>query len=840
MDMRQNIAFQKRVHVSSGKEMARNITDGNSQTFWHGEYYPAYIDVNLENNYHIEEVEVDFQEEQELCYTIYTSMNGRDFETLATNKEGRIVRILIEYAAPNSKPIVKNVRVFGTKCEMAVVERPEIQVCPYDRTKYCDEIAEQDIYEEVYGIIRRRIGELYCQWFELELAENPVEGHDFDYYELTDRNGKIHIKGNNGVSLATGLHYYLKYFCKVHISQVGDRVNMPASVIPVWKVVFRETKAKVRYAYNYCTFSYSMAFYGRKEWRDELDWLALNGVNLILDITGQEEVWRRFLGEFGYSHEHIKDFIVGPAYYAWAYMANMSGFGGPVHDSWFEERTELARENHRIMRTLGMQPVLQGYSGMVPNDIDKYDAEVEVIKQGEWNGFQRPDMLLTTSACFEKYAQKFYRAQKEVYGDVSHYYATDPFHEGGNTGGMSAREISSIVLETMLNADKDAVWMIQSWQHNPTSELLAGIETVTNGKKHALILDLYAERWPHFGEGSAENKAFGYEPEFNHTPWIFCMLNNFGGRLGLHGHLDNLATYIPDAFNRCSNIAGIGITPEASANNPVLYDFLFETIWQENANTPMKEIELNNWIEAYAERRYGATSDSVKKAWQILLQTVYKAEFNALGEGAPECIANARPARKIRAASTWGNTVVSYDMKQLERAKELLLNEYEALKSSEGYRYDVAAIKQQVLSNKSLECYQEMIMALENQQQETFREQGKKFLELIDEMEQVTATNVHYRLDKWIGQAERLAEHTDDFSKKMYVWNAKMLITTWGSYEQSEKGRLHDYSNRQWAGLIKEFYRSRWERWIADPEATINWFAWEWNWTRGLKSEEIK
>ena len=88
-----------------------------------------------------------------------------------------------------------------------------------------------------------------------------------------------------------------------------------------------------------------MAFWGEKEWRNELDWLALNGVNVVLDATAQEEVWRRFLGElFGYSHEEAKDFIAGPAYYAWAYMANLSGFGGPVHDSWFTERTELARK----------------------------------------------------------------------------------------------------------------------------------------------------------------------------------------------------------------------------------------------------------------------------------------------------------------------------------------------------------------------------------------------------------------------------------------------------------------------------------------------------------------
>ncbi|WP_442777711.1 alpha-N-acetylglucosaminidase TIM-barrel domain-containing protein, partial [Clostridium perfringens] len=32
----------------------------------------------------------------------------------------------------------------------------------------------------------------------------------------------------------------------------------------------------------------------------------MNGVNLVLDIIGQEEVLRRTLNEFGYSDEEVK------------------------------------------------------------------------------------------------------------------------------------------------------------------------------------------------------------------------------------------------------------------------------------------------------------------------------------------------------------------------------------------------------------------------------------------------------------------------------------------------------------------------------------------------------
>mgnify|MGYP003306626997 CR=1 FL=1 len=54
------------------------------------------------------------------------------------------------------------------------------------------------------------------------------------------------------MSLAVGVNHYLKYYCKVNISQVGDQSKMPESIVIVDGTIFKETKAKVRYSYNYC------------------------------------------------------------------------------------------------------------------------------------------------------------------------------------------------------------------------------------------------------------------------------------------------------------------------------------------------------------------------------------------------------------------------------------------------------------------------------------------------------------------------------------------------------------------------------------------------------------
>lgn len=818
--------------------------------------YPQFFDTDLEENYFLDTVSVFTTDKGVSEYSVYTSLNGRDFQLLARKQDGkpcnfetgdvysangreaRIIRVFVEYNSASTEALFDKIEFKGERTGTKIQNRPKIEIPEFSDSVYNRAVTEQDTYNEVYGIIERRLGAEYKDWFILEIRKSK---NNYDYFQLNDLDGKINIKGNCGVSLAVGLNYYLKYYCKVNLCQVGDRAKMPQNSVPINGTVFKETKAKVRYSYNYCTLSYSMAFWGEKEWRDELDWLALNGVNVVLDATAQEEVWRRFLTDLGYTHEEILKFIAGPAYYAWAYMANLSGFGGPVHDSWFYERTELARKNHLSMRKLGMYPCLQGYSGMVPNNITENFPDIDIIPQGTWCSFDRPTMLRTTSPIFKEYAEKFYKAQASVYGDYSKYYATDPFHEGGNVSDMSPREISSEVLNAMLKANKDAVWIIQSWQNNPTSELLAGLDLIENGKQHALILDLYAEKYTNYTKGHKDNPDHGYSPEFDKTPWVYCMLNNFGGRLGLHGHLDNLASWIPKAFNDAECVAGIGITPEASFNNPVLYDFLFESVWVDNANQKMKEINVNSWIRNYTERRYGAESKSANEAWDILIDTVYKAELNNIGQGAPESIVNARPTLESRPASSWGNATICYDKELLKKAAELLLKDYKLLKSSKGYQYDLITILQQILSNTAQDVHLEMAAAFKNGDLSKFENKSEEFLKIADLMDKVTSGSQYYMLGRWINGAKKLAENTDDFTKMLYKLNAKSLITTWGSFNQCETGGLHDYSNRQWSGLIGDFYKPRWERWINNRkkelknesfEEKIDWFYWEWSWVR--------
>lgn len=68
----------------------------------------------------------------------------------------------------------------------------------------------------------------------------------------------------------------------------------------------------------------------------------------------------------------------------------------------------------------------------------------------DWVGYTRPSIIqpyITESDAakgkenlYPQVAKDFYDAQKNVFGNVTNYYATDPFHEGGNPSGLDLQK----------------------------------------------------------------------------------------------------------------------------------------------------------------------------------------------------------------------------------------------------------------------------------------------------------------------------------------------------------------------------------------------------------------
>lgn len=68
---------------------------------------------------------------------------------------------------------------------------------------------------------------------------------------------------------------------------------------------------------NICTVSYSYLWWGWNDWMKHIDWMALNGFNLVLAPYAQEAIWFRVYTDFGMTKEDIDEYFTGPALLPW-------------------------------------------------------------------------------------------------------------------------------------------------------------------------------------------------------------------------------------------------------------------------------------------------------------------------------------------------------------------------------------------------------------------------------------------------------------------------------------------------------------------------------------------
>ncbi len=640
-----------------------------------------------------------------------------------------------------------------------------------------------------------------------------------DVFELESSNNKIIIRGSSVPAAAKGLNYYLKHYCNCHISQSGKQMHLPGVLPRIKEKIRVVSPAKYRYYLNYCTYNYEMAFWDWQKWEKELDWMALNGVNMALTINGMEAVWQNTLEEFEFTDKEIFEFIPGPAYQAWWLMGNLEGWGGPVSQKWIDRQVNLQKKILNRMRELQIQPLFHGFYGMVPHKLkDKY-PDANIIKGGDWCSFDRPDFLDPTDPLFDKMAQVYYEELEKLYGKTV-FYGGDPFHEGGNTEGINISEGAQAIQQAMLKAVPNAKWVLMGWIDNPSDELLAGVD-----KNNIIVLDL-------FNDGimnEQKQPAWKVTEGFRNSPWIYCIVGNFGGRNGLYGRFDyvtnNLRQARESAFN--DKLLGIGLMPEANRLLPVKFDYLLGLAWGDLPDT-------DQWIKDYAIYRYGKDVPEAKEAWQIMLEEIYNIP-EIMYHDEPQPVYCARPALEINQAAPWGSTKTFYSQQKITKACKMLINCADALKNADTYLYDLVDLTRQCMYEPAKTIHQNMVTAYTNKNIENFNKYSEQFLELITDLDKLLQTRHDFLLGRWISEAREVAP--TEREKDLFEKNARMLITYWG--QDHMPNTLIDYAFREWSGLLNSYYKKRWELYInklnkeLNNEATedIDFLEWEMNWT---------
>ena len=320
----------------------------------------------------------------------------------------------------------------------------------------------------------------YSEQFNFKII--PSEGNDV--YGWKSSGGKVELQGNNTISLAVAYYNYLKEYCKVNMSWCGDQMDLPDS-LPLPAEEFNGTiNAKWRVYLNYCSFSYSAAWWDWERWQRELDFMAMNGINMPLSIVGLEGVWYNALMRMGYTDQEAREYLVGPAYFAWQWMTNIESFGGPLPKSWIDSHVALGKQIIDREIELGMQPIQQGYSGCVPVKFKEKFPEARIEMKTAWCGFDPVAQLDPTDPLFQEFGRILLEEQKKLFGDYG-FYATDPFHEGKPIS-MEVSYLNSVadaVLKLFKDFNPNSKWIMQGW--SPQEHIVKAIP-----EEDLIILDI--------------------------------------------------------------------------------------------------------------------------------------------------------------------------------------------------------------------------------------------------------------------------------------------------------------------------------------------------------------
>ena len=627
-----------------------------------------------------------------------------------------------------------------------------------------------------------------------------------DYFTLRSEGRKIVVGGNDANSMAVGLNHYLKYWCHVNIGWFAwDKGTMPKTLPRVETPVRHTARVPERFFLNYCTYGYTMPWWGWKEWEHFIDWMALNGINLPLAITGQESIWYQVWTELGLDDEEVRNYFTGPAHLPWHRMLNIDRWGGPLPKSWLEGQEALQKQIVARERELNMKPVLPAFAGHVPPELRRIYPDARIERMSDWAGFALEDypwFLDPEDPLFPVIQKKFLDKEVEIYG-TDHVYGIDIFNEmiPKSWEPDYLGRVSKGVYESLAAADPNATWLQMTWLfynerkywfENDSDERVKAFLTSYPAER-SILLDYYCERM----------EVWRKTQSYYGIPFIWCYLGNFGGNTFLAGNIQEIGNLIEGTFAEAGpSFKGLGSTLEGFDCNPFMYQFIFEKAW----DFPQHQ-DLDTYAEALAWSRAGVDNEEAKDAWKELFEEIY-IQRSVPGHSP---IMNLRPSFG-RSSSYHSSVRFNYENDKLREVVRQLL---EADGHGPSYEFDLVNLTRQWLSNRFEQRFADYKAAYEARDPEAMSACKDELLGIFDTLDELLASQPYFLVGKWIADARNWGatpEEADYFES-----NARNLLTSWG-----DRGNLlTDYADRSWAGLVGTYYKPRWEMFFAAVDEAL-------------------
>ena len=617
-----------------------------------------------------------------------------------------------------------------------------------------------------------------------------------DYFQIEAAyDHHILITGNNDNSLAMGLNYYLKHIAGVHVSWLlCEPVELPQQFRVPAESIRKEALVRDRFFLNYCTYGYTMPWWKWPQWERFIDWMALNGINMPLAITGQEAVWYEVWKEFGMTDEEIRSYFSGPAHLPWHRMANLDGFGGPLPMSWIEGQKELQQLIVQREREFNMTPVLPAFAGHVPKRFAEMHPDADIQQLSAWCGFEPTHFLNSSDPLFAKIQQSFMEKEIALFG-TDHIYGVDPFNEMDPPSWEPdyLANVARNIYTSLQQSDPAARWLQMTWvfyykRKSWTPERLRAYLTAVP-QDRLVLLDYFCEK----------TEVWRTTEGFYGQSFIWCYLGNFGGNTMLVGNINELEKKLDAALKEAGpNMTGIGSTLESFDVSPQIYEYLFDRVWEDQPN-------VHQWIKDWGYAR--TATHHYDDEWLLLNDSVYK-DWSFYGLGTQLV---ARPSLEGH-GTYYTKPYYSYSNDTLKKICKAFVTKFQSRDNVHNfgppwtwkgsYQYDLVNLFSQWMGNHFMDIRNDFTMAYKNRDIREMERQVEIANQLFADVDTLLNTHPAFMLGPWIEAAREWG--TTEEEKDYYERQARTLLTIWGGPV------LNDYANRMWGGLVGDYYAKRW------------------------------
>ncbi|MDD3738065.1 MAG: alpha-N-acetylglucosaminidase TIM-barrel domain-containing protein [Lentimicrobiaceae bacterium] len=611
-----------------------------------------------------------------------------------------------------------------------------------------------------------------------------------DVYRVTAKNGSVTVRGSSVIAMAHGAYRYLQDACNFQYSRYGKSSNLPKP-LPEYEIPQTTMKYKVFSYLDFNTFGNEVAYWNWHDWERELDFMAINGINVAPAMLGQEIVWQKVYRKLGISGKQLDNFFSSPAYQPWQQRGNFAGLNKPLPQSYIVNSSEIQQKILIRMEQFGMTPIIPVFNGVVPKEYITKNSSVVSHKVSNWNNLsnQYEAHILTPGTTNFltlgiQFLEEYINTYKKFYTKNAYYSCKFPdlSEQQLTQSGISQKMtlLGRSIMDVIKAIDEKGVWIVNMSPNgnNAFENSYNAKKLIESAAKEDVII--------YYNVDPKETENLKLPNELSKWHWVLNLKTNYSDNLAIPFFIGN--NNITEITNSIPNNIGVGYAPENIYSDDINL-FLISNTGADSTSS------FKNLIDKFAKTRYNTTENNLTFAWMSYLYHMDNNNFY------PIFINNPQKNYSISSPKISDFKHIALEILDIaKKTKDKLSPTLQAdlVQFTATYATDVI----------NLLLKQALVSISENDNRKA-NEYSSKAFELMEMLDGLIALNINNNLNYITNKAIKIGYNKED--TLYYTKDIKRMVLYESPYTDCQPGK---YKTKLWSGVIKNFYMPTWKRFI--------------------------